>query len=135
MHNIAVEAEVDPYQFVDEIVTRGEDLAFELVTIIDDSICDLSFSERVRDHFIEVCAKEYAAEAESSKSTTEIPWPMSMRDPARAVHEVFEHGDCGALNPFNCFSVDHRTVTNTIDQYKMWLKHRGVDVDELMAPR
>lgn len=132
MRDVEVEVSVDLYQVIDAVTQRGEQAAMDLVIAIDEDMCELSFSEKLRDHFIEVCAKEYEAEA---MLPTEIPWPMSMRDPARAVHEVFEHGDCGALNPLNCFAVDHRVVTGTIDQYKEWLKHRGVDVDEQLASR
>lgn len=60
-------------------------------------------------------------------------WPMTLTDPAIAIHETFERGDCPANNPYNCFNVSHRTVEETINQYKVWLKLRGVDVDELLA--
>lgn len=132
MRDIEISVQVDPDEVADVITQQGEKMALDFIIAIDENMCDLSFSESLRDYFIAVCAKEYEAEA---MLPTEIPWPMSMRDPARAVHEVFEHGDCGALNPLNCFAVDHRVVTGTIDQYKEWLKHRGVDVDEQLASR
>jgi hypothetical protein len=62
-------------------------------------------------------------------------WPMSLTDPALAIHEAAENGNCEAWNPYNCFAVSHRAIEATIEHYKVWLKLRGVDVDELLASR
>jgi len=60
-------------------------------------------------------------------------WPMTLTDPALAVHETAEQGNCEANNPYNCFAVSHRAIEDTIEYYKEWLKLRGVDVDELLS--
>lgn len=135
MRDIEVSVQVDPYEVADVITQQGEKMALDFIIAIDENMCDLSFSESLRDYFIEVCAREYEAEAEANKSTTAIPWPMSLNDPAVAVHEAAERGHCEARNPLNCFSVSHRTILGTIEYYNTWLKHRGVNVDELLVSR
>lgn len=62
-----------------------------------------------------------------------IKWPMTLDDPAIAIHETIERGQCEANNPYNCFSVNHYSIDSVIEHYKTWLKYRGVDVDELLA--
>lgn len=100
----------------------------EFVKDIDRYRAETELTEPLRDYFVEVMKAE-----ESQIEAPEATWPMTLGDPANAIHETFEHGDCPAFNPYNCLNVSHKKIEATIEQYKVWLKHRGVDVDELLA--
>lgn len=103
----------------------------EFVKDIDRYRAETELTEPLRDYFTEVMKAEEVGDADPPK----VQWPMTIDDPARAIHETLEHGDCGAWNPLNCFAVDHRMILVTIKHYHTWLKSRGVDVVEQLASR
>lgn len=125
-----ITAWVDHHQLACQIGEWDISDIVEFVKDIDRYRAETELTEPLRDYFVEVMQDE-----EASATPEEVKWPMTLEDPAMAIHETFEYGDCPARNPYNCFNVSHRTIEATIDQYKIWLKHRGVDVDELLASR
>jgi hypothetical protein len=114
---------VDPYELARQVGEWEIDQIVEFVKNIDRYRCEEAVSSPLRDYFTEVMIAE-----ERPDPPEEIKWPMTMDDPARAIHETIERGQCEANNPLNCFSVNHRAILSVIEHYQTWLKHRGVDV-------
>jgi hypothetical protein len=111
---------VDHHQLACQIGEWDIEEIVEFVKDIDRYRAETALSEPLRKYFVEVMKSEELAE--------DVKWPMTMNDPARAIHETIESGNCEAWNPLNCMAVSHRTIQATIDHYHTWLKHREVDV-------
>lgn len=130
MSNSEISAWVDHHHLACQVGEWDIEDIVEFVKDIDRYRAETALTEPLRDYFVEVMKEE-----EASEVAPEVQWPMTIGDPARAIHETFEYGDCPARNPYNCLSISHRTIEATIEQYHVWLKHRGVDVVEQLASR
>ncbi len=125
MSSTTIETWVDPYELARQVGEWDLEEIVEFVKNIDRYRAETALTEPLRDYFTEVMVAE---EREDTDPPEEIKWPMTMDDPARAIHETIERGQCEANNPLNCLAVNHRAILSVIQHYHTWLKHRGVDV-------
>lgn len=125
MSSTTIVSWVDPYDLARQVGEWDIEEIVEFVKDIDRYRAETELTEPLRDYFTEVMVAE---EREDTDPPEEIKWPMTMDDPARAIHETIERGQCEANNPLNCLAVNHRAILSVIQHYHTWLKHRGVDV-------
>ena len=129
--NNEITAWVDNHQLACQIGEWDIEEIVEFVKDIDRYRAETELTKPLREYFTEVMVSEEVGDA----SPPEVPWPMTIPDSARAIHETIEKGQCEANNPYNCFSVNHYAIDSVIKHYHTWLKHRGVDVVEQLASR
>lgn len=70
--NIAPLVSMDLAQFAEMIAdsTRDRDALLALIIAVDESLADLDFSTKLRDHLIAVCADEYETTGEDPEAET-----------------------------------------------------------------
>jgi len=134
MSDLFISTIIDTGDVQDALLDQfSQEELLDFVATLDDTVGDWDFTRALRDYFVKEMQK-IADEEDDTEEKEPTPWPMNL-SASMAVHETIEYGDCGAYNPLNCLAVDHRLIETTINHNNTWLKHRGVDVDELLASR